>query len=470
MVCPNCSSTDIITVQDQRFCISCGQILSDIKPAAAPSKPVAASSKLTAIPPKSTTLVESNVTISANPAAKRRKPGRPKAGRLDAPQPEAVLPETNPPASSDIVVPVAATAPRIARSTGRRLSDIATTKPRATPATKPAPDSKVIAKPIPLRSEPLPYGTIESASLHERFRLRTIVWTIWPAVLLAVVAGAIAYLLAGDQPGQAWTATQQAGWPVWGELILVLLLFYVGRNIGSAAIAYGIARRADHRPLQPAHQLSASLNSFLSRLGFDAMMTLLQATAAALIITLVIIGGANWPVPELVQVIALFIAYLILGYLLTGLGLTQGLGHVALTLGNLSIWQAFTLGWNFFRRHFEMVGFKILSLIVELLLALPLFAAVVALVLYLPPELTWFAALSAIILTTTGGALVGAGTAVWWQAAYRALVHRSRPQQAHKLLSGRQPQPTQQGAAVAVAVIITILAGLASIWPWVTIG
>jgi hypothetical protein len=181
-------------------------------------------------------------------------------------------------------------------------------------------------------------------------------------------------------------------------------------------------------------------------------------------------GGAIWPVPELLQTAALFFVYLVLSYLLIGLGLVQGFGQVALTLGAVSARQAFVLGWNFFRRHFELVGFKLVSLLIELILVLPLLAAVVALSVILPSGERWLAALAAVVATVVGGALYGAGTAVWWQTVYRGLVHRGHPGGAMSLLNGRKPERARRGAVVGLVTLVILVAALATAWPWLPLS
>ncbi len=420
MVCPNCNSTDIITVQGQRFCISCGQLLPEEMP------------------------VVTKVITSSAPAAKTRKPGRPKAGRLDTPKPEVVPVKPAPPAEA-----------RLGPAQHRqRLSDLIPVAPPQPPPAKAALQGKDDA--------------IVKASLRERFRPAALVWMLVPAALLAAMAGAVTLVLVGDRRDQALAITWQAGWPLWGELVLVFLLFYLSRSLGSAAVMFGTARRADHRPASAAHQLGAAVNSFGSRVGLDIVTTVLQTGLVALGAGLVVVGGTPWPVPEVVQLAGLFIAYLALVYVFVGLGVVQGLGHAAVTLGKLTIWQALSLSWSYFRHHFELVGFRFVSLLLELVLALPLFAAVAALIVYLPPDLKWGAVVAAVSLTLVGGALLGVGVAAWWVMAYRSLVRR-HPGDTVRLLAGRQPQHTHRGAAALVIVLTLALATFAAAWPWLSL-
>jgi len=493
MVCPNCKSTDIITVQDQRFCIACGQILPLEKSPAAPKT-------AKAVP----------IVASTAPAAKRRKPGRPKASRLDAPKDEPAVsgigmakPTEVTAASTEKSVeikkfaspvtaePVVAVKPAEAskatpsmlpvgpavagaaaqRSRGRQLSDIAPKKPGAPKSDlKAGQDTTATPAGTPAKQQAdtihLEYGAVEAASLQGRFRPAVFHWSLIPAGLLAIVAGAITWVLVGNKAAQAWSITQQAGWPVWGELGLICVLFYLARSVGAAATVYGAARRADHRPTPASHQLAASVNSLGARVGFDAITMLLQLVVIALGTAVVIMGGAVWPIPEAVQITGLFLVYLVLGYLLAGLSLTQGLGRVALTLGAVSIWRAFGLGWNFFRHHFELVGFRFVSLLVELVLSLPLLAATAALVMFLPSQWRWLAPLAAVALALVGGVSYGAGTAVWWQAVYRRLVHHGQPGSALNLLTGRKPEKTQRGAAASLVILALLLGALATAWPW----
>ncbi len=444
MVCPNCKSTEIIGVQGQLFCINCGQAVPDAVVKAAASAPAPTDTPQTSV---------SAAASVPEPVKRRRKPGRPKAGKLDVPKPGV----TPTPVAGAAVPRIHHTAPR------RRLDDIR--RPAAEPATES--EAAQPAKPVAEHEAPIGFGPISGHSWHDRFQPVALGWAAWPAALLALMAGAVTWVLIGHRTGQAWQLTVRAGWPLWGELIIIAVLYYVSHGLVQAAIIYGAARRADHRSVPWSRQLAAAVNSFGSRTGFDIVVLLLQLSIAVLGGGLVIAGGIVWPVPDYIQVAGLFLAFMVLLYAFIGLGFVLGLGRVALTLSGLNLPRAFGLSWRFYRRHFELTGFKVVSLLLELLLLLPLLALVVALAVYLPANLRWLTGPAAVLLTLGSGAIIGAGTAIWWQAAYRALVQAGRPGEVLPLLAGRRAERPHRGAAVLVSVVLILLGLAAAAWPWV---
>jgi hypothetical protein len=427
-----------------------------------------AGSVTVALAPAETEAAGDKTTPAPQPVAKakRRKPGRPKAGRLDVPRPVGTDsgPEMAAPTTPVAVKPAPAATARIHRTKPaggpRRLNDLAPAPAvQAAPAVAPTPTHHPAA-PV--------YAGVVAASWTGRFRTGALGWSLLPAALLAIVCAAITFALMRQGPAQFWTATQRAGWAVGGELVLVALLYYASRNVAAAAIAFGAARQADHRQSRHRHQLRVAINSFWSRVGLDAFVVTLQLIVASLMAILVMVGGVRWPMPELAQLAVLFIAFLALTYALAGLGLIQGLARVGLTLGSVSVWRAFGLGWSFFQRHFELVGYKALAVLFELLLILPLAGVVIALVVLLPADLKWLAPIGVLVLTLTAGTLIGAGAAVWWQAAYSRLVRRYRNNEAAKLLGGRSSSQLHQGAAVMTALVGLLLVGATIAWPWLS--
>lgn len=97
MVCPNCHSDDVITVQDQLFCVNCGRLL---------TKSEAASQTKTSRPK---TVI-------------KRGPGRPRAAKLDTPRPTPVRAVTATVASRQpIHAPEAIPGAATTRAKGKRV-------------------------------------------------------------------------------------------------------------------------------------------------------------------------------------------------------------------------------------------------------------------------------------------------------------------------------------------------------------
>lgn len=426
---------------------------------------------------------------SAAPAApaKRRKPGRPKAGRLDVAKPVAASPIQ--PVAAVITAPVPPAAPRLRPSGAgsRSVTDLrpvsasapVATEPRPAPAAVPpsSPDSLTapdatsdISQPLMVDDPATGLGGIVRMSLHERLRPASFGWSLLPATFLALLVGGVTLALVGGRFDAAVTATQQAGWAVWGEALLILGLYYLSHSLVGAAIIFGIARRVAHRPVPVGRQFSTAINSWLSRLMLDIAVLLLQLIVTGLVVGLMIAGSIVWPVPEWAHIAGLFVGFLALVYIMAGLTLAQGLGRVGLTVSLLSAGHALKLGWRLFWGHFELAGFRTLALLFELVLLVPFAAAAIAMVLLVPPAFSWAAVLGAVILTTIAGALAGAGTASWWEGAYRHLVEHDYQTESGRLLGGRPAERPRPFALAALIIAGTGLIGLSIAWPWLPLS
>ncbi len=448
---------------------------------------------------------------------KRRKPGRPKAGRLDTAAASSIAITTNAPAEPEArtfshfanavvaptgsltsetteavvdepavtveatpavneppqpapIAPQPPAAPRLRPVGGpRRLSDIAPRRSVAShhpdTAAKKSENQKV-SSPAKSAEQPVEWSGIVGASLHERVRPVPFTWSLLPATFLALIAGGAALALLENRFEVAWAATQTAGWAVWGEIAFVLGLYYISHSLVSSALTFGASRRAAHRPVPAIRQWGVAINSFAPRLLLDTVITIKQLALVAIGTGLVMVGGSSWGVPEWLQLAALVIAFLVLLYLSAGLVLVQGLGRVAVTLAPLSLWRAVRVCWNLFRNHFELVGMRVISLILELVLLVPFAALVVSLMLYAPAELSWLTAVTVAAVALLAGALCGAGTTAWWEAAYRHLVEHDRAAAAVRLLAGRPAEKSGRWALAFVIILTTAFTSLAIAWPW----
>ena len=479
MVCQNCHSTDVIKVQDQFFCENCGNLVD-------PPRPKINTPTLVVAPP--TDGLPEGVAILPmlgkaviEKPAKRKRPGRPKASPLDQPvvaggmrdiaigftptlapalaEPKAgtdppSLPEADKPVASDIQHPV------------RRLKDIAPARHASSASTKP---SQPNTEAKDGEQQPVIFSDLMSASIRGRFNVAHFCLALLPAILLAMVSGFLVVTMAGDYTTVNRLLPPQAYVPVGGELLIIALLYYVSRSFMHGAIVYGAARQSDHRPAPVARWIDISAHSFGTRVRFDALSLLAQAGVLALIGSLVMTGGIKWPVSDWLQLGLIFGAFFALVYLLAGLMLAQGLGHVAVTLSTISARKAFVLGWVFFRHHFELIGIKLLTLMVELVLLVPLGVAIAALLLLDSSEHNWLVVAGLSVGVMIAGASNGAASALWWQAAYRRLVKTERLTEAVGLLTGRKLTQSRGHATTWMMILMLVLAGTAAIWPWLSL-
>ena len=498
MVCSNCKSKDIITIQDQLFCINCGQMVSPNSAAKSKVKAIKTtivskatfndlptgvkiiepddnevdSSNVTAEPvPTSSpppvpttkanvldlsqaiitnhqtsrtvsdlatnTAISSTATDADQPAVtklRKRKPGRPKAGRLDSPRITHTTPAPVPADKPPIMAPEAS-------PIKRHVSDIRprTPKPESIPEKTPAPAHHVHKVGV----APLHFGSIITFSLRAQAKRHHLMLAMGSALLAGVMAGIGAWYLLTTSPAAVMTVLANHWLIALVEAIALIKLYYIGHTIGHSAIVYGVAREADHRPISLSMQLGAAINSFTRRLRLDSLYGLTQIALLCAIAALVLTGGTRWPVPSVVQVTVLYGAFLVLLYLMSAAAMTRGLASVAVVLSNDSTAEAYKLGWKLFRHRLELIGIRLLSCIVELLVVLPLLAAGVSLYLFLPPIWHGLAALGIGIITWLIGSLMGAGSAAWWASVYRKIVILDQPTRQFELLAGRVPGPAR---------------------------
>ena len=437
MICQNCQSKDVITVQDQLFCVNCGNLV------------VPASKEMTEVVVPVTDGLPDGVVILPVPygtppvavTPKRKRPGRPKAGPIDAVR--AMVP-TNP-------VPADVRSVAVMNDVTRGTGGVPALTARQTAG----------------HTEPVAFNDLMSASVRGRFNHTHWALALLPAIILAFVAAFVVTVLGGDVTAVGRLLPKNAVWAVGGQALITLLVYYLSRSFMQAAIIYGASRQADHRPAPLRRWLDVAARSTGARLRFDILSSLMQVGVIGLIISLIITGGSPWRVPELAQLAILFTAFLVLSYVLTGLVLAQGLGHVAVTLGALNARQAYSIGWGFFKSHFELIGIKIVTIVIELVLIVPVIAAVLAVILLYPDGNAWPVTLAISVGVAIAGASTGAASAIWWQAAYRRLGRTDRLVDATKLLAGRTPAMGKRHATAWFMASLTVIALVGAVWPWI---
>ena len=522
MVCPNCHSDQVIAVQDQHFCINCGQMVPEQSVPAAKklsklqSNGLPEGVKILSLDPSSepplfdaVALPEAAVvtpTVTAPnqedsiihgrtrlgtiselpPVVKRRKPGRPKSGRLDVPRiiasnaPTATLPSAPQITSTTFTAGASTTAPRSMSDLAPRRASTQPPTHRTTKlvtATEPAVAAKSHHAPAPTRQKrikaqrigvpALHYGPIIAFSFRARTHPRFIGLAALGAASLGVAAVYGVWEMLSVGPVAVAARVLQAGPKLAGEAVLLALLYYIGRSIGQTAITYGIAREADQRPATLSRQFGVAINTFARRLKLDLMYGSMELTLIAAAIALFFSGGATWPVNANIQVGLLFGSYMVILYLLSALALSRGLAGVNLTLTTHTARTAAKVGWKLFSHRFELIGPRFGAALMEAVLAVPLVAIGVAFIVIAPSAYHVAVAIAAGLLAWLAGALLGVGTAAWWSMLYRQLVLTDRPNAAVALLSSRQPEEARRTPLVFIVALITLLIGVALALPWV---
>ena len=318
---------------------------------------------------------------------------------------------------------------------------------------------------------PLHYASVLLFSLRARVQP---VWLALSAVAVLALLTAFIYTawLLIDVPSAEIASRMKSTSPqLLIELLVLAALYYIGRSISQTAIVYGIARETDARPVNLSRQLGIGINTFGHRLMLDLTFCIIDLVILGLMFILFITGGNSWSVNPELQVAAVFIAYLVLLYLLTGLALARGLAGVSLTLTQKEIWPAISFGWQLFSHRFELLGLRFIALTMELVLAVPLAALALAIIIMSPASMHPAVAVAVGLLAWIAGALLGAGTAAWWTALYRRLVlaehhHHNDSAEALTLLSSRQPQQARRSSLAFIVATCSFLLAAALALPW----
>ena len=425
---------------------------------------------------------------SADPI-KRRKPGRPKAGRLDIPRAVAsYAPATLPPAPLPMAPKIArphllpSAQPTSSAAGPRSMSDLA---PRPVHAARhksagaPAPgESPKPTKPGKSRRPrahrvgvaPLHYGPVIAFSFRARVRPRLIALGALATASLGVAAGYGVWIVLTHGVSGLARQVMNTGPKLALEAGLLGVIYYIGRSLGQAAITYGIAREADQRPVSLSRQFGIAVNTFGRRLMLDIGFGLGELVLIAAGIALFITGGQSWPIDPNLQIGIVFGAYIVLLYLFAASAISRGLAGVNLTLTTDRARTAAKVGWQLFSHRIELIGPRFGAILMEIVLAVPLVALGVALVVSAPPQYQLLVTVAAGALAWLAGALLGVGTAAWWAMLYRQLVIADRPMEAVALLSSRQPEDARRGPLALIVSLSTLIVAAIIILPWIQLG
>ncbi len=406
MLCPNCHSDDVITVQDQLICVNCGRLLTASE-AAAQKKKAAATPKVTVTKAK-------------------RAPGRPRAAKLDTPQQRA--------ASQTV-----------------SINDI---RP------KPIVQKTALPKHVETAAQPRQRHLNHDGVMLAGIKALRPTWIGLALPGAAVVAGALAFAfsayLYATRADQAW------------EFVAALLLAISGlvwlRFIRSA-VMYQRAGVHDHR--LAGYEVALCVSG--ARSGQLALFNLRHtATALAELSGLALVvwyGGRLTVVPSLLHLSLIFIVCFALLYLLGSLWVVQRLVEAGIVISGLKLPAAHWLGWRFWRKHWELLGIRLAALAVILTIGVAVGLGLMVGLhgLSFVYRIGIFVAVTALgiaILTVVSG-----GSA---EATYRQLVAIDQPQRASRLLGQRHATKPTPGAKwlLFVGLLLPMLgaAVVATLW------
>lgn len=480
MVCPNCQSNDIVELQNQHFCINCGRLI-----------------QLT---------------------DKKRGAGRPKADRLDKPQPLTIQIAGKAVASSmdkpkETILESSNEEPEIAVSTEDSRVDDTTAEAEETTdipeqSSLPTISHKFgnnVSTPAPIiklssQAPALPEKVAKIAEVKARKRLQDIVpaspvveidstveeqpkikskrlplsgiinaawsepWQGGPARIL-LLSAVIASVIAGGlsaisilSPEVLKNVATLAG--VSSVLLSIALLFGVA-NTERASFAL---RRYDHRPIPRSWLFGGALAVLGRQTG------VLMAGIIDLFLVLALASAAGINIPELLDQpyngVVLLASYFVLALLLLAIWVKTGLAAAAVELGRMTVLSSLKFGWRSMWHHPELLGTR---LVAALWLAASL-TGVIAIGyvthLYLPQYDTATIIATSSVLAFTAVLLGNFGAVGWRQACYRELVIQDQPEDAISMLSGHHNGSPSMTAKIAYVSVITflLLGGIAAVF------
>lgn len=417
MKCPNCQSTELIDVQGQKFCLSCGFL----------------------IPHGAAAISETTI--------KKRGVGRPKSPRLDRPTPPA------PPVDHSAIeldvhdVPDSGVAPEGVKHFDVIRSSRSRVKAATSSRVEPVPSARAMKLSLHYPGS----GWIRQLSEQSAYAYG-LPAAIWFGA--SVAAGAWAYRLA---PWRGLPLSlRQVAWLAAG--LLLAWAAAILASWGQAAIMYGQIRRTDHRSL-PFGQWSgpalaaagpASIINAMAVAGF----TVLLAGSLGLINLVRLTSSA--PVWTVVGVLAA--GYMAIIYLVLALLLWRRLAVALVVLAGSTGAQAARQSLAWVSAHPELVTIEIY----EACLWIVGWAILAVAIYYLRLETLEIALAGSAGAATVVALVQQLRSAGWQQATYYQLATASEGARRAQLLGGRQPERVGPGrivAFVAVLVVIVVLAG-----------
>lgn len=511
MVCQNCGSNDIVTIQGQSYCINCGQLV-DIK-----SKPkVTASAAQSAgaskaRQPKVAAAVRTSPVkglAASKPTVKKTsttkvvpiKPITPKAPALKPrafkpTSPKVPMPPKTPEKSQDIAVRVApiinhsrkaASVP--AAKAPKSLNDITASgtgsplKPAHRQPQKPVVDKPMVrpARPAHVTKKAADHG--RPAASHDT-DLRTGVgagisaafkaignldcWRFgFPLGLLflgSFFASRVLVQEAGDSDQVVRVAAANPGMvQVAAAVLACLVITYLYKAYARTAIAYGFARSCDHRPVRIRHWRLAGLESTWPVVGIDVLVLVLALPLLAMRWAM---GSYVEPAvyqPGLVELLVSVVGNLLLLY--AGLGLLIGswLARYAVALGGMSSHKALKTGLHIYFGQFTKVLWSAIIGLIGAALITVVHAGGLTLLnqaaAYLPHNSLYLLA-GGLIGTSYIGAMLIAGSA-YGMTIYRGIVAEYMHHDLVKLIAGRQGGNPRSKAVLWLAITGTAVIGL----------
>ncbi len=449
MVCPNCKSDDIVLIQNQHYCINCGQLV-PASAVAAQSKPVApkpAAKPEVVVAKTAPTVIQPTKAVVAV-LEKPKPPAAPTRVKVmsdikPSPAAKAVEPTPKPTATMAAVVaakPSPVKVRPVVAANARVISRMVDSKPRPFEAKPQAGQTKISQAREPV----LVPAALEASN------------AAWDAkflpagAMIAVVRLSPAWLLAlfitiggRDFTLREGTSLTSLGIFIIAGLSLHRLLSYLVSAVVTNAIAFGQAKAGDNRPVKSSTWWSAGYNSLPSSLGIDLICLIMSVAIAILAL-----AGLNYLDPQWAQYVVLAIA----GLFIVLVWLVRMIARQAIVLADLKPFAALRLGRQLLGKHLlAFVSAGILGLLANLLVIPAYFGAaygvrLVAAALGLSNR--WLEPATSIVVSGLYLASATLFVIVLWVEVYRHSVHQLPQGQAATLMTGRSVAPVRRSAVV----------------------
>jgi hypothetical protein len=405
MVCSNCHSDDVITVQDQLICVNCGRLVTAAE-AAAQKKDAKGKPK---------------VKIAA-----KRGPGRPRAVKLDTPR---------------------------QRATTHRIDDIRPVVPKA--AVKPKQSA-----PVETSKPPQQHRVVHHSVVVAAFEALNLKW------IGLAVPGAMLVSSAATLTVWAYLATSRAEQ---GRYCVVAVLLGLSgiiwlRYIRVAAMFWR-AGVHDHRLSASKTAMRVSLTHTGKLWLFNVRHGAAALAELSLLVAVVWYGGRITQLPILAHLALVFIACFGLLYLLSSLWVVQRLVEAGIVISSLSLPVAHKLGWRLWRKHWELLGARLAALIAVMTLAGVIGVGLTLALRHLPLAVQLIIVVLVASLLIAALTVMSGGAA---EASFRQTLSMTMPQRASGLLGRRKVLKVTKGALwlfiVSLASPLAAAVGVIALW------
>jgi hypothetical protein len=471
MVCPNCKSNDIVAIQNQHYCLNCGQLVPEAiapagEPVAAPAEADLAA-KIAGTPLKiaaNMPAVGAEIPVKALPKVKKAM-SEPKPRPLDAAPPmirkhfDVALRPVKKTAVASASKPVKPAPPK---------EPIRPPRPIIAHTTALAPPVDSLAKstaPINTREIAMP------AKEHSRHNFHTILVLL--SALTAVSGFALAISLgpnpiwllvawvAGDIPTVTISLNLVA---IAGLAVGLIWLCYSLFILAQAALTFSKGRRAAGRPTSDDSARAVARASFGGILRLDLLILFWLGVLAIIEVALVRYVLAVTSQTTAAQPYLLAASSLIVLFFLVNLIASRNLGVVNLVITNASPRKALRRGRQLFYRHtVDIIVGMLITLIVSLVFALPAFCTWLWLKMTPGTDgLRVYLTAAWLVLTALGIYLIANYFMNFWSRLYLEIVASLPSDQAATMHGGRKASLSRRPSVFIGATFVLALALIAA--------